>query len=189
MQKKLHQLFFISIGLIFLYSSYISAGGYVELPRSFGSLEIGMSERAFSRLTNITPERCAICIDNETFASLSAEQLDAIDIDANGADVFFYDKKLYLISFGAFNKDLFGVKEEFEHQFGGPGKKLVPVNDVAKIKWEDQNSVATINYHATRKNVFSINHYDWDTKQERDWRESQARENNKKKSKTVAITN
>lgn len=163
------------------------AGGYVELPRNFGELAMGMSEKDFKRLTGVTPESCAICIGKETFATLSQGQLYNLDADGEGADVFFYNDKLYLISISTKNKDLLSINEDFENEFGGPGKKLGPFNDVEKLKWEDDNSFITLNYHKKNKLVFSVNYYDWDIKQERDWREAQALEAERQAAKTVVL--
>jgi len=175
-------------GFVMLCSPFVTfAGGYVELPRSFGALEMGMSEKDFIRLTGITPENCAICIKNETFTTLSRGQLYNLEADGDGADVFFYDGKLYLISVSTADKDLFSLNEDFENEFGGPGIKLGTFNDVSKLKWEDQNSVVTLNYHKKDKRVFSVNYYDWDIKQDRDWRESQILEAAKKAAKTVVM--
>jgi len=165
------------LGLLLLATSISSfAGGYIELPRSLGDLEMGMSEKTFTKLTSVHPATCAICIDRETFATLSRGQLYKINAEGDGADIFFYEDKLYLISIGSLVKDLFTAKEYLESEFGGPGQKLGTFNDVSKLKWEDSNSVITLNYHAKTKTVFSINYYDWELKQERDWRESQAQE-------------
>lgn len=176
--------FIPSFALILLAAS-VFAGGYVELPREFGALSIGMSEKKFTRITGVSPESCAICIKKESFASLSREELAELEVDGDGADIFFYDKKLYLISLGTISKDLFAIKEEFEQEFGGPGKKIPAMNDVAKLKWEDQHSIVTINYHEKENRVFSVNYFDWDLQQERDWREAQAREEALKRAKTL----
>lgn len=163
------------------------AGGYVELPRNFGDLEMGMSEKKFTDLTGVTPEMCAICIEKETFATLSRGQLYNLDAEGDGADVFFFEGKLYLVSVGTVDKDFFSVNEDFETQFGGPGKKLGTFNGVAKLKWEDPNSIVTLNYHVKQRRVFSVNYYDWDLKQDRDWRESQAIELAKQQAKTLVM--
>jgi len=163
------------------------AGGYVELPRNFGALEMGMSEKSFITLTGITPESCAICIKKETFATLSRAQLYNLEADGDGADVFFYDGKLYLISVGTVAKNLSSINEDFENEFGGPGINIGTFNDVTKLKWEDQNSFVTLNYHEKDKRVFSVNYYDWEIKQDRDWRESQALEAAKQPATTVVM--
>ena len=163
------------------------AGGYVELPRTFGTLEMGMSAKDFTKLTGVRPEFCAICIKKESFVTLSRGQLYSLDAEGEGADVFFFENKLYLISVSTMDKDFTTINEDFENEFGGPGKKLKPLNDVAKLKWEDTNSVIMLNYHKTDKRVFSVNYYDWDIKQERDWRETQALELEKKQAKTLVM--
>ena len=187
MQKK--SCFQIVIaGLVLLNTPFLTfAGGYVELPRSFGALEMGMSEKNFITLTGVTPESCAICIKKETFATLSRGQLYNLEADGDGADVFFYDGKLYLISVSTIAKDLSSINEDFENEFGGPGIKIGTFNEVSKLKWEDQNSVVTLNYHEKDKRVFSVNYYDWEIKQDRDWRESQAIEAAKQRAKTVVM--
>jgi len=178
----------VIVGSALLFAPLLTlAGGYVELPRSFGALEIGMSEKDFTRLTGVKPEHCVICIKNETFTTLSQGQLFNLDADGEGADVFFYDGKLYLISISTKSKDLFSINEDFENEFGGPGVNLGTFNDVSKLKWEDQNSVVTLNYHTKNKRVFSVNYYDWDIKQDRDWRESQILEAAKQAAKTVVL--
>ena len=176
------------IGFSLFFGSFtVFAGGYVELPRTFGALEMGMDVKEFTELTGATPEFCAICIKKESFVTLSRGQLYKIDAEGEGADVFFYENKLYLISVSTKNKDFFTINEDFENEFGGPGKKIKASNAVAKLKWEDTNSVIMLNYHKTNKQVFSVNYYDWDIKQERDWRETQTLALEKKQAKTLVM--
>lgn len=160
-----------------LFCSNLIAGGYTQLPRNIGPIEIGMSKAAFIRLTHVTPEPCPICIKGESFATLDAEilnRLDAGDTGGDGADFFFYNDKLYHIAAGTAIKDLFLAREEFEHMFGGPGKETRQKNGSSVLLWEDTNTVITLNYHPTTNEVFSVNYYDWNLKEERDWRESLA---------------
>ena len=178
----------VFIGLSLFFTSFLTfAGGYVELPRHFGDLEMGMSSKTFSQLTGLTPESCAICIKKESFITLSREQLFSLDAEGEGADIFFYENKLYLISVSPMNKDFVILNEDLESEFGGPGKKIKPEYNVAKLKWEDTNSVIMLNFHKNNKHVFSVNYYDWDIKQERDWRESQMIELEKKQAKTLVM--
>ena len=161
--------------LFFIYQSTAIAGGFTQLPRNLGPFEIGMSKAAFVKLTGSQPEHCPICIENESFATLGADKLnrlDAGDTGGDGADFFFYNDILYHIAAGTAVKDLFLAKQEFEHQFGGPGKESNQKNGSAALVWEDTGTVITLNYRPDENEVFSVNYYDWNLKEERDWRES-----------------
>ena len=151
------------------------AGGYTQLPRNLGPFEIGMSKSDFKALTNTTPESCPICIDNELFATLDSnalEKLDAGETGGDGTDFFFFNNKLYHISAGTAEKDLFTAQQDFEHQFGGPGKTSETSIGSSALVWEDNATVITLNYRTEDSEVFSVNFYDWNLKEERDWRES-----------------
>ena len=163
------------ICLIFLFSNTVIAGGYTQLPRSMGPFEIGMSQAAFIKLTKSRPESCPICIEGETFSTLNADvldRLDAGDTGGDGADFFFYNNKLYHIAAGSSIKDLFLARQEYEHQFGGPGKETSQANGSTALVWEDTGTVISVNYRTDDQEVFSVNYYDWNLKEERDWRES-----------------
>lgn len=159
---------FISLGIFISTSTF--AGGFTQLPRHFGPFEIGMTQSDFRKLTGVTPESCAICIRKESFATLDDVQLEKHDIEGEGGDFFFYDNKLYHIAIGPKDKDLFIAQEDYETQFG-PGKTIVN-NGIGILKWEDIGTVMTLNYHEREKEVYSFNIYDWNLKEERDWRES-----------------
>ncbi|MDH5256942.1 MAG: hypothetical protein OEX07_03010 [Gammaproteobacteria bacterium] len=160
---------------LFLFSNIATAGGYTQLPRNLGPFEIGMSKAAFIKLSKVQPEACPICIENETYATIDAnklKQLDAGDTGGDGADFFFFNNTLYHIAAGTSVKDLFLAKQEFESQFGGPGKESPQPNGSSALVWEDTGTVVTVNYRADDNEVFSVNYYDWNLKEERDWRES-----------------
>jgi len=161
--------------ILFFISNSTSAGGYTELPRNLGPFELGMQKSEFIRIAKIKPEACTICINNEYFATISADklnQLNAGDTGGDGADFFFYDDQLYHIAAGTPVRDLFLAKQDFEHQFSGPGKPTTLENGSAALIWEDNGTLISVNYRADADEVFSVNYYDWNLKEERDWRES-----------------
>jgi len=160
--------------LIFTSVSTSFAGGFTQLPRNFGPFEVGMTRQDFSKLTGVQPESCAICIRKETFATIDEDQLNRFSINADGADFFFYDGKLYQIAIGPKDKDLFMAQQDYEDRFG-PGKPIKN-NGIGVLKWEDPGTMITLNFHAQDNEVYSINLYDWNLKEERDWRESIAME-------------
>lgn len=157
------------------FSVAVYAGGYTQLPRNFGPFEIGIKQNEFYKISGITPEPCAICIKNETFATLEENQLKRFNLEGDGADFFFYNDILYHIAIGPKVKDLFTAQQDYEERFGGPG---IPIKTkgIGIIKWEDPGTIITLNYHEQEKEVYSINIYDWNIKEERDWRESIAPE-------------
>ena len=164
-----------AICLAFIFSSPVSAGGYTQLPRSMGPFEIGMTQAAFIKLTKTAPEPCPICIEGETFATIGATKLNRLNAGGtggDGADFFFYNDKLFHIAAGSAIKDLFLAKQEYENQFGGPGKEKKQANGSSSLIWEDTGTVISVNYRADDQEVFSVNYYDWNIKEERDWRES-----------------
>ena len=175
MRKFLNTLILVPGLLIFSIVSNVNAGGYTQLPRNFGPFEIGMTQAEFEKLTGAIPESCAICIRNETFATLDDVQLDRHSIEGEGADFFFYNNKLYHIAIGPREKDLFVAQQDYEDRFGGPGTPIKN-NGFGILKWEDPGTVITLNYHAQKNEVYSVNLYDWNLKEERDWRESIAME-------------
>jgi len=180
LHKSVKISIFYLIFAIFM-SSYAYSGGFTHLPRNFGPFEVGMSTSEFTDVTGIKPEACPICIKNESFATMDADQLsrfDNTDTGGDGADFFFYGNKLYHISAGPEVKDLFLAKQEYEMLFGGPGTTIDQGNGSAIVKWEDSGTVITLNYRPDQNEVFSLNFFDWNLKEERDWRESIALEQN-----------
>lgn len=156
--------------------SSVIAGGFTQLPRNFGPFEIGMSRDEFIKLTGIRPDSCVICINHERFATMTGQQLSRFDVDGDGADFFFYNNTLYQISIGPKEKDLFMAQQDYETRFGGPGK-ADKKNGINILKWEDPGTIITLNYRARENEIYSVNLYDWNLKEERDWRESIAQDN------------
>ena len=174
---KIHasKLFCFLYLALFIFSSIALAGGFTQLPRSMGPFEIGMSKAAFIKLTKTHPEACLSCIENETFATLDTNKLNQLDAGytgSDGADFLFYNDKLYHIATGTSVKNLFLATQEFERMFGGPGKESTQKNGSSALIWEDTETMISVNYHKDDNEVFSVNYYDWNLKEERDWRAS-----------------
>jgi hypothetical protein len=151
------------------------AGGFTHLPRSLGPFELGMSPEQFQRLTGVTPEPCPICIQKELFATLNGDRASRIannTMIGDGVDFFFYENKLYHIGVSPAIKDLRGTRQEFSDVFGGQGKVVKTGNGTEQLRWEEPETVLTINYRPEDNEVFSVNYFDWNLKEERDWRES-----------------
>ncbi|MDH5228614.1 MAG: hypothetical protein OEZ58_07000 [Gammaproteobacteria bacterium] len=180
-----HPLKWFTFSVSFFLCSFLlqtaMAGGFSQLPRALGPFELGMSGEQFEKLSGLKPEPCPICIKNENFATLNAKQVqrhvNSVDI-GEGVDFFFYENKLYHIAVSPANKDVYVSKQEFSQIFGADGKLEDLGNGTVQMKWEDSNTVLTLNYRKEANEVFAVNYFDWNAKEERDWRESLLFENN-----------
>ncbi len=151
-----------------------NAGGFTQLPRNLGPFKLGMPEATFAKGTAVQPNVCPMCIDGESFASLSAAAIHRLIPKfpvGSGIDFFFYNKKLYHIALGPKENDLFTVKQDFETRFGA-GTQSNAISGNSIVQWEDKVTTITLNFNKSSNEVFSINYYDWKQKQSRDQSES-----------------
>ena len=161
-----------------LYCQAILAGGAVgssEIPREYGPFKLGMTVSQFRQITGIQPEPCPICIEKETFATLSSRQMQrhvANDSNTKGVDFFFLNGELFQISRTPDVNKLFVAEKELSEKLGGAGQRQDQPNGISLLKWEDEATVVTMNFNDANDEVFSVNLLDWNLSQEREWRES-----------------
>jgi len=156
-------------------TSVCFAGGYSQLPRDFEPFTLGMLESEFISLTGVTPNHCLICIKKEKMATLDNRHISKYEFfedQLEGADFFFYESKLYRITTGSVTKDVFLARREYESLFGGPGQEIRHSNGTSAIKWDDNSTIITLNFRESDNLVYSVNYYDWNLKEERDWQHS-----------------
>ncbi len=172
--------FLFSFSLVFSASSFAGAdhtmGSTDELPRSYGPFVLGMDEEAFRKLTGVQPESCPICLEQETFANLSPQQagrlIPAAADQPEGLDFFFLNGRLYhMISAPEF-RNLFVARDEYHSRFGRAGRLVEDNAGTAMLRWADEGTVVTVNYRMDDNQVYAVNLYDYNLKEERDWRES-----------------
>jgi len=118
-----------------------------QLPRSFGFLTLGMSAKAFQKITGTTPEFCPHCADDELFA----------DFDANGypgffpdykrwVSCFFYKDKLYRIEKVPEVRQIEEAKKKYIEAFGPYTKLENWENGISWLHWENKTTVLSIAY-------------------------------------------
>lgn len=173
----------LTIGLFCLATQAFS-GGFVQsedsLPRNFGPFKLGMSSKTFSQITGMQPEACPICIQGENFATLDHEQLRIFtgqDLGARGIDLFFYNDTLYHIAVAPETSDVSMVTDEYSERFGSRGRMVNQGNGMAQLKWEDPQTLLTLNFRPEENEVFSVNFYDGALKQQRETHEALMFEN------------
>lgn len=161
-----------------LFGSNIAlAGGFTHLPRDLGEFRLGMTLSDFKKLTGISPQGCPICIEKETFATIDGASMKRFSDNADigeSVDFFFYDNELYLMSVVPATKDIFLAKKDMSDVYGANAKVEALHDGSEQMRWEDETTVMTMTYRPQENEVYSINIIDWNLKEERDWRESLA---------------
>lgn len=163
--------------VIALFATPAFSGGATadnDIPRQIGQFQLGMSLTDFVQKTGIQAEPCAICIPGETFVPLDSSQLQkyAPGTNSQGMDFFFFNDSLYHIALTPNVQDLSLTQDAIEQFIGKTGELEETGNGLAQLKWNDPETLVTLNFRPETRESYAINFYDWNLLQERQWRES-----------------
>lgn len=183
--KKTKMRLCICILLFIMFSHQsIFAADSSKLPRSFGAIELGMSEEQFSVKLNLQPGDCATCRENEHYVCIyldkneakyfGEEPIDNQDIQRapmtylptslkpKVVHCYFYKGKLYLINFNGIRSSLSIIRDSYKKILGRPTATDVWVTGISQMRWEDFSTRLAVVYHSAANGLedFDITYSD-----------------------------
>lgn len=107
MNQKVRNVLIMTVGMMLLLSSayHSEAGQKQKLPRTFGTIYLGMSVEAFKKLTHLEPTQCVHCVEGEMFTVFFVESM---------TEGTFYFKELIMLKEGyEYQKRPFRLKNTY----------------------------------------------------------------------------
>ena len=144
---------FLSAALLSLCSLALLASDTARLPRTFGSIDLGMTVTQFRQITNNKPSGCATCVEGEKLSEIPLtslpetkaffEQLGFRNADeSTTVSCFFFKDRLYLIRVGEFGISSTQIARKLSRSFGPPDKSSS--SNATVIMWSDKRTAMTV---------------------------------------------
>jgi len=174
-KKTYHYLLSFLVLSFFLTSSCAYAGQKQELPRSYGSISLGMSVEAFKKITNADLGRCVNCAKEELEADLfidkdtaklfnktafvisgSTLKYQTSNLQPEWISCFFYKGRLYSIVMSGVKDKLEAIKKRYETALGKPSGVDAWDSGVTELRWEDLFTLLRVAYTAKPDGVNTV---------------------------------
>jgi hypothetical protein len=143
---------------------YPDVGDKQFLPRSFGPLSLGMTEKEFQTITGLTTYACEGCGPDEYAATIDIDRYPGIfpkyiynlDTYKRGVDCAFYKGKLYKITIPPEVKEIESAKKKYTEAFGAPTKFDEWTNGLSWLIWENKATVFSLSYVRKKGNAYPL---------------------------------
>jgi len=174
--------------ILILCSNYVSyASNEQELPRSYGSLYLGMSVKEFRKIADVSIGRCVDCAEDQLEADLfiskrlaegfsinMGKRLEPIklkdayikfqarELQPELVTCFFYKNALYRIVMSDIKGGVESVRNSYTKAFGKPTASDVWDSGLSQLRWEDPSTRLSVVYTTNTSGIdyFEISYTD-----------------------------
>ena len=154
---------FALIGALLLNTACADTGAQKQaLPRSFGSLTLGMTEEVLKKLTGLSTYACHHCAQYEYTVAVYAEKypsmfpayIYALPKHQRGFDCYFYKGKLYKIETSPEISEINAAKKIYTERFGPISGQEDWPNGVSWVTWENKTTAFVLAYDREKSGTF-----------------------------------
>ena len=155
----------ITIFLVIGFAYNSSAKEVTYLPRTFGSLFLGMTVEKFYSITRVQPEFCHQCREDEFHAGITVNDHPKIfplyyrklPKWQQGIDVLFYSGNLYQIDTFPEIRNIKVAQEKYVALYGNPIRIENWENGISWVIWEDVKTRISLAYVKKKGNSYPLN--------------------------------
>jgi len=156
---------FTLIGALLLNTACADTGAQKQaLPRSFGSLTLGMTEEALKKLTGLSTYACHHCARDEYTVAVDAEKYPkmfpayvySLPKHQRGFDCNFYKGRLYKIDVPPEIKEIGAAKKQYTALYGPPSKTEDWPNGLSWVTWENKATAFVLAYVRKKGDAYPL---------------------------------
>jgi hypothetical protein len=147
--------------IFFFIETAFSNGNNIKLPRSFGPVYLGMTEKNFIHKFKIESDPCEGCVLDESIAGINLRNYPQLfpkdKYSQKGIDCMFYKGKLYKMILPADTTSIDSYRKKHALKYGAPTKEEHWPNGISWVYWDDGVTIHAVPYTNKRGNEYPFN--------------------------------